>query len=94
MKYQNFPYKRINLDQFRIKIQQMISDFNSADSADQQIRIIQDYQNLQKKVQTFASIANLNFARGTKNKNAKEETEFYDMIMPEISAIDNQFTKV
>ena len=51
-------------------------------------------QELQKETQTYASIANLNFARDTKNKNAKEENEFYDKITPEIAAIDNRFTKV
>ena len=44
--------------------------------------------------QTFSNIANLNFARDTKNKNAKEENEFYDKVIPEISAIDTRFTKI
>ncbi|MDC0204774.1 hypothetical protein OAJ65_03155, partial [Flavobacteriales bacterium] len=78
MKYNQYPYKRINLEKFQKEVEVMINDFKSAESAEKQIQIIQNYQQLQKETQTYVSIANLNFARDTKNKNAKEENEFYD----------------
>ena len=93
MKYNQYPYKRINLEKLQKEVKIMIDDFKSAKSAEKQMQIIQNYQQLQKETQTYASIANLNFARDTKNKDAEEENKFYDKIMPEIAAIDNQFTK-
>jgi M3 family oligoendopeptidase len=71
----------------------MINNFSSAENASQQINIIQEYQKIQKKYHSYGSIAHLNFARNTKDKNAIEENKFYDEIGPEVAAIDNKFTK-
>ena len=93
MKYSQYPYERIDLDKFKKNIELMINNFESAESADMQIKIIQEYQKIQKEYHSYGSIAHLNFARNTKDKNAIEENKFYDEIGPEIAAIDNKFTK-
>ena len=93
MKYSNFPYKRINIDKFKLDVEEMITEFKLSKSANQQIKILEEYQSLQYEFQTYASIAHLNFARNTKDKKAIEENKFYDQINPEIAEIDNQFTK-
>jgi len=93
MKYSEYPYQRINLKRFQKDVEIMINNFQSADSAEKQIQIIQSYQQLQKETQTYSSIAHLNFSRNTKDAKAVEENKFYDEIRPEIAAIDNQFTK-
>ena len=93
MKYSDFPYKRIDLDKLRSDIKKMIAEFKLSKSANQQIKILEEYQSLQYEFQTYASIAHLNFARNTKDKKAIEENKFYDQINPEIAEIDNQFTK-
>ena len=93
MKYSQFPYRRIKLEKFREVVKNMITEFNISDSAENQIQIIKKYQELEKEIQTFRSIAHLNFSRDTKDKKATEENNFYDKITPEIAAIDNQFTK-
>ena len=93
MKYSDFPYKRIDFDQFKNNIEKMITQFELSTSPKNQIEIIEKYQNIQKEIQTNGSIAHLNFARNTKDPKAVEENKFYDGIGPEIAAIDNKFTK-
>ena len=93
MKFSQYHYKRIDLERFRKDTKEMINEFISAESSKQQIQIIQKYQEIQKEIQTYASIASLNFARDTKNSKNIKENKFYDEITPEIAAIDNQFTK-
>tara|TARA_B100001769_G_scaffold203003_1_gene162669 strand:+ start:1208 stop:2593 length:1386 start_codon:yes stop_codon:yes gene_type:complete len=93
MKYSEYPYERINIEKFKNEIELMINNFSSAENASQQINIIQEYQKIQKKYHSYGSIAHLNFARNTKDKNAIEENKFYDEIGPEVAAIDNKFTK-
>ena len=44
MKFSQYPYKRINLEKFRKDTEGMIDDFKSAESAEEQIEIIQTYQ--------------------------------------------------
>ena len=93
MKYSEYPYERIDLDKFKNKIELMINDFSNAESAEKQIKIIQEYQEIQKKYHSFGSIAHLNYARNTKDKKAIEENKFYNEVGPEVAAIDNKFTK-
>ena len=93
MKYSQYKYKRIDLSKFKKDTEEMIIEFNSAESSNKQIQIIQQYQEIQKEIQTYASIASLNFSRDTKDKKYINENKFYDDISPEIAAIDNQFTK-
>ena len=93
MKYSEYEYKRINIKEFKEGVEIMINEFNSAESTKKQIEVIEKYQDIQKEIQTYTSIANLNFARNTKDSKAIAENKFYDDIGPEITAIDNQFTK-
>jgi len=93
MKYSEYPYERIDLDKFKNKIELMINDFSNAESAEKQIKIIQEYQEIQKEYHSFGSIAHLNYARNTKDKKAIEENKFYNEVGPEVAAIDNKFTK-
>ena len=59
MKYSQYPYERINLEEFKNNIQAMIINFNSADSADEQIEIINNYQNVQKKLSQLRQYCSL-----------------------------------
>ena len=93
MKYSDFPYKRIDINELRKEVKKMIDEFRSSKTANKQIKILQEYQSLQYEFQTYASIAHLNFARNTKDEKAIEENKYYDQISPEIAEIDNQFTK-
>ena len=93
MKYSDFPYKRIDINELRNDVKKMIDEFRSSKTPNKQIKILQEYQSLQYEFQTYASIAHLNFARNTKDKKAIEENKYYDQISPEIAEIDNQFTK-
>ena len=93
MKYSQYKYKRINVEEHKKYINLVIDNFKSATSADQQIDLIKKYQEKQKEIQTFSSIAHLNFARNTKDNKATEENNFYNNISPEIAAADNKFTK-
>ena len=65
MKYSEYPYKRINLEKFKKDAEVMTKDFTSAKSADNQIKIIQEYQKTQKEISSYSSIAHLNFANRT-----------------------------
>ena len=87
MKYSQYPYERINLEEFKKNIQAMIINFNSADSADEQIEIINNYQNVQKNYHSYGSIAHLNFAKNTKDKKAIKENKYYNEIGPSIFLI-------
>ena len=93
MKYSELNYERIKIDEFENYVDSLIVEFNNSSEADTQIDIIEKYQKKQKEFHSYSSIANLNFARDTKDKKAIQENLYYDNIGPEYSAIDNKFTK-
>ena len=76
MKFSEYPYKRINLEKFQKDTEEMINEFSSSKDGKKQIEIIQKYQKIQKEIQTYASIANLNFARDTRNKKNIDENNW------------------
>ena len=45
MIYSDFPYKRIDFDKFKSNVEKMIKQFELSETAENQIRIIQEYQN-------------------------------------------------
>ena len=53
MKYSQFPYERINLEEFKKDTQVMINNFNSANSANQQIEIINNYQSDEERKKNY-----------------------------------------
>ncbi len=93
MKYSELNYERIKIDEFENYVDNLIVEFNNSSEADTQIDIIEKYQKKQKEFHSYSSIANLNFARDTRDKKAIQENLYYDNIGPEYSAIDNKFTK-
>ena len=93
MKYSEYPYKRANIKELKLKTEGLIKKFNAAKNVQEQINIIYEYQKTQKEISSFSSIAHLNFARNTKDINSKKENEYYNQINPEIKAIDNLFIK-
>jgi len=94
MKYSEYPYKRMDIQQITNDVANLISEFEQAQSAKTQINILKRYNDLSAEYSTYEAMASLNFARDTKDISAKAENDYYDQINPEFSEIDNKFSKI
>ena len=89
MKYNDFPYKRIDVQEARENMSNWLSDFKNADTVDEQINVLKDVDEASREYASYQAIASLNYNRNINDDAAKIEKEYYDKIGPEMQEIHN-----
>jgi M3 family oligoendopeptidase len=94
MIYNDFHYERLDLEKSRYLINEVISDFKNAKSADKQIEAIKMVDSFSRDYMTYQAMASLNFSRNINDVDAKAEKDYYDSISPDIRELYDRFDKV
>lgn len=94
MKFNDFPYKRQELDEVGLKFQEFISEFNKTSNAKEQINIINEVFKLQDDVSTHVTIASIRNSINTKDEFYDQEMKYYDEKGPVLSNYMNAFSKL
>ena len=71
-----------------------LSRFQGAESAQDQISVIEEVDNAIREYSSYQAIASLNFNKNIHDDDAKAEKEYYDSIGPDIREIYNKLDKV
>ena len=82
LKFSQFPYKRPDINEVENRFKELISQFNSAKSADEQHNIYQQINKLRKEFETYMEIASVRYTQDTSNKNYEEEQDYFDTHTP------------
>ena len=61
MKYNDFPYKRVNIETQKDLMEKWLDRFNNAQSAAEQIEVLEDVDRSTREYSSYQAIANLNF---------------------------------
>lgn len=93
MKYSEFPYKRISIETQKELMQNWLKRFNDAESAEEQIKVLEEVNTSISEYSSYGAIASLNFNRNIHDEEAKAEKEYYDSIGPDIQEIYNDLDK-
>ena len=93
MKYNDFPYKRIDVEEAKENMSNWLSNFENADTVDEQINILKDVDEASREYSSYQAIASLNYNRNINDEAAKSEKEYYDKIGPEMQEIHNSLDK-
>ena len=91
LKYSQYDYKRIDVEKFKNDANEVIENFNSLSSANEQIENIKKLEKIMGEWATYNAIASLEYSRDTFSKKNKEENEFYDNIGPEMQEISTKY---
>ena len=94
MIYNDFHYERLDLEKSKHLINEVISDFKNAKSADKQIEAIKMVDNFSRDYMTYQAMASLNFSRNINDVDAKAEKGYYDSISPDMTELYDKFDKV
>ena len=94
MKFNDFPYKRQELDEVGLKFQEFIGEFNKTSNAQEQINIINEVFKLQDDVSTHVTIASIRNSINTKDEFYDQEMKYYDEKGPVLSNYMNAFSKL
>ena len=94
MIYNDFHYERLDLEKSKYLINEVISDFKNAKSADKQIEAIKKVDSFSRDYMTYQAMASLNFSRNINDVDAKAEKDYYDSISPDMIELYDRFDKV
>ncbi len=90
MKYSEFPYKRLTVDSQNALMVDWLVRFEDAESAADQITVLEEVDDASREYASYVSIASLNFSRNINDEAAKSEKDYYDSIGPDIQEVYNK----
>ena len=91
MKFEDYPYQRIDIDHLKQQIENLLDEFKASPSVEEQVSLIKDYNIKKKQWITYKNIATVNFNRFTGDESSKREKEFWNSVAPELEELDNKF---
>ena len=94
MKYTEFPYKRIDIENSKSDIADIVSRLSKSNNSTEQIKSIMEMDTIMREYSSYEAIASLNFSRNINDPSAKSEKEYYDSISTDMREVYDKFDKV
>ena len=94
MKFSEFPYERVNLDQVTEEGKEIIRSAAQAKSGEEQYELHEKFNRLQEHVRTSVLIATIRRDADMTDAFYEAENEYYDKMMPRFQALLNEYQKV
>ncbi len=82
MKFNEYEYKRPNIEQFRKKLENLTKDFSEANDVQTQIKIIEKINKEINHFETMATIISIRYSLNTTDEYIQKEQEFFDEVSP------------
>lgn len=87
LKFSEYPYHEINIDEVKKQLGALISDFKNATTGKKQLEIIAKINDYRSEVETNMSIANVRFTLNTTDTYYAKQNEIMDSISPIYSSL-------
>lgn len=91
MKFNEYVYQRPDIDQLSADFNSLLSDFNNANSDDEQLQTIKKINKLRGNFDSMVNIAYIRYSTDTNNKAYEEEQNFFDKNNPIYQGLENKF---
>lgn len=85
IKFQDLPYRRPDLDALSRRYVELCRSLDEAQSADEVIGVVQDWNALKIEYVTMENLAETRFTQDVKNEEAKAEKQFYTDNSPTVT---------
>lgn len=92
-KFKDFKYERPDFDLLKNKFESLLSDFNNANSADEQYNFLKEVNGLRNSFATMSTISSIRYTINTKDKFYSDEHDYFDRIRPEYEGLINGLKK-
>lgn len=86
-KFNDWPYERPDVEKIKKDLGQLIEEFKTASSSQQQVKIMKKVNDISNEYHSLATIASIRNSIDTRDEFYEKERDFYDDISPEISDI-------
>ena len=94
MKFNDFPYKRQNVEEVTKKLENLTNSFLSATNANKQVDIINEVFKVNDEYSSFVVIASIRNSINTKDEFYDKEMKYYDEKGPVLANYMNNFYKL
>ena len=91
MKYSKMHYERADIGNCQDIVNKLIEQFELADSAVKQIKLIKEYNEHKSAWDSYESISYVNYSCNTTDDYNLAEKKFWDDISPLLIELDNKF---
>lgn len=82
MGFNEYEYKRPNIEQFRKKLEDLTKDFTEAKNTQEQVKIIGKINKEINNFDTMATLISIRYSLNTQDEYIQKEQEFFDEVMP------------
>jgi M3 family oligoendopeptidase len=93
MKFEDFPYKRVDNQESIHFVNELIEQFNNSSTPNQQIDIMFKMNDFLAEYQSYEAMVELNYARNINSKPFKLEKDYYDDLSPLFKDLIDRFSK-
>lgn len=93
MKFNDYEYIRPDINVLKKQISDLILRFNGAESSEEQLGIIREFNWLSKETETMVNLVQIRNSINTADKFYDEENDYIDNMMPEFQGITVEFYK-
>ncbi len=93
-KFENFDYKRPNVEDVQDRVDEIIEAFKRADSAESQSKVIKSFNELSDEIYTASSIAEIRYDVNTADEFYAGEKSFWDEFNPKLASYKTRFAEV
>lgn len=93
MKFSEMDYQRLDLDVLRQKANEIIEEFEAAESGAAQFEVHKKYYALKDEVATTVIIARIRHDIDTTDEFYNQENDYYDEILPEIKNLEIMYLR-
>jgi len=94
MKFNNIPYKRPSIQEFKASFKTILSKLELADTFEVQNNAIVNLYKLTDDFNTMFQLGNIKYTLDTNNDFFEKEVNYYDEVMPLIDNLFNKYYKI
>ncbi len=91
MKFSEFSYKRPDMERFQEDFNSLLTQFKSAQTVEEQNRVMKLINKLRSTFNTMFNIAQINYSTDTFNKDYEAEQRFFDTNEPIYKGLETSF---
>ncbi|MFI8686500.1 M3 family oligoendopeptidase [Rossellomorea sp. NPDC077527] len=91
MKFEEFTYERPNLEEIKPVFEKALQKFKSASDVSEQVEAIKDINEIRLNIDTMQNICYIRHSIDTNDSFYKEEQEYIDDMMPEVSGMVTEY---
>ncbi|MBN3490924.1 M3 family oligoendopeptidase [Acholeplasma equirhinis] len=93
MKFQDYPYVRPDMDEFKKQTLDLLAQFNNAKSSAEQLEVIKAYNKMFDHIDSTLQLVYVRHSLNTTDEFYAAERDFLDQVEPEIQGLAVEFSK-